>query len=182
MRRVGDELAEDTDAAQGLLDRAFERFEASQPQLAHEVSELLGKPLDETALALGYFLTIAVYLAFDRSFGERLAVVTKEAIVASDAALGLEEELRSEHAEEPVEFDDVVMALQPAVMGFVNEHVEAALDVTRGDDEAETDDAEAADIDDVHKVYRMVLLVTLALSHAVRAPSGTKDTGAEILA
>ena len=54
----------------------------------------------------------------------------------------------------------------PAILAFVNEHVEAALEPTEGEREV--------DVDDVHLVYRCVLLLTLALSHAVLPATGAR--------
>ena len=57
---------------------------------------------------------------------------------------------------------------QPGVLAFVNEHVEAAL-------EPQEDLATEVDVDDVHVVYRSVLVQTLSLSHAVRPTAGGGD-------
>lgn len=149
------------------LDDAFERFERTQPALAQEAAEILGRPLDETALALGYFLTIAVWLAFERSFGARLGEVSEEERKAAAAALELEEQLRAAHSEEPLDLEDVMAIEQPAVLEFLNEHVDAALEPQEGD-------TRDVDVDDVHVVYRNVLVQTLALSHAVSSTIGER--------
>ena len=172
------ELAEDTNASREDLDAAFVRFERTQPQLAERISDLLGKPLDETALALGYFLSIAIWIAFERTFAQRLRQVSADAIQATEDALSLEEELRAAHGEEPFDLDDVVALEQPAVLAFVNEHVDAALDVA-----ARERDERDVDVDDVHSVYRAILVLTLALSHAVAPAGGTLlGKNAELLA
>jgi hypothetical protein len=152
-------------SAKSELDDAFERFERTQPALAQEAAEILGRPLDETALALGYFLTIAVWLAFERSFGTRLAEVSEDARAAAAASLELEEQLRAKHSNEPLDLEDVMAIEQPAVLAFVNEHVDAALEPQEGD-------TREVDVDDVHLVYRNVLVQTLALSHAVSGTMG----------
>lgn len=157
-------LSQEGDAADRELARWFERFEKTQPEIARRANELLSRPLDETALALGYFLTVAVWLAFDRSFHGRLEEVSTEALAAAEAALSLEEELRAAHAEEPLELDDVMAIEQPSLVAFLHEHVDAAL-------EGPAEDGEV-DVDDVDLVYKLVLLETLALSHAVAAPAG----------
>ena len=162
------ELGAEGDHAEDALDAAFERFDETQPALSAYVEELLEKPLDETALALGHFLVIAVWMAFDRSFGQRLGPVTADGLAATIAAVKLEEELRAEHAEEPLDLDDVIAIEQPRVLSFVNEHIDAALEVTDGDAGADTD------VDDVHAVYRSVVILTLALSHAVAPDAGAK--------
>jgi hypothetical protein len=170
------DLAREEESPRSEVDEAFQRFEATQPNVAERMAEVLQKPIDETALALGYFLSIAIWLAFERTFGARLSLVTEEAVRATEDALTLEEELRATHAEEPLELDDVVAMEQPGVVGFIHEHVEAALD-PHG--EAGKD----VDVDDVHAVYRAILVLTLALSHAVTPESGAAwGKGSELLA
>jgi hypothetical protein len=162
------ELADGGLGAKSELDGAFERFEQTQPALAQHAADILARPLDETALALGSFLTIAVWLAFERAFGVRLAEVSEEERAAADSALELEEQLRASHSHEPLELEDVMAIEQPGVLAFVNEHVDAAL-------EPQDADAREVDVDDVHIVYRNVLVQTLALSHAVAAISGSRS-------
>jgi hypothetical protein len=181
------ELAHESDGAQRELDLAFRRFEDTQPSLADKMSDVLAKPIDETALALGYFLSIAIWLAFDRTFGERLSRVTDDSVHATEAAIALEEELRASHGHEPLELDDVVAMEQPGILAFVHEHVEAALDPGVDSDSAEDAGGSAeetgrreVDVDDVHAVYREILVLALALSHAV-TPDGTgAPRGAEL--
>jgi hypothetical protein len=156
------ELAEDSDSARTHLDAAFSRFESSQPQLADSLSRVLARPLDETALALGYFLTIATFLAFEREFGKgRLREVSEDTLEATQQAIELEEELRAAKGDEPFDVDDVVSTEQPSLMAFVHEHIDAALDP------ASTEAHADVDVDDVHVVYRAVVLLALCLSHAV---------------
>jgi len=165
--RIEEELAENGLSPKSDLDDAFGRFERTQGALAARAAQVLARPLDETALALGYFLTIAVWMAFERAFGARLGEVSEQELEAAESALSLEEELRATHAHEPLELEDVMAIEQPGVLAFVNEHVEAALEPT---------DAEPreVDVDDVHAVYRAVLVLTLALSHAVSPVTGTR--------
>jgi hypothetical protein len=180
LAQVEKDLAADTDEARGELDAAFARFERTQPVLADRVSGVLSRPLDETALALGYFLCIAVWLAFERTFAARLGEVSEDALRATEDALSLEEELRAAHSEEPLDLDDVVSLEQPGVIGFVHEHVDAALDVAaRAEGESPDKDV---DVDDVHTIYRTVLVLTLALSHAVTPASGASHRNVELIA
>lgn len=171
LEQVERDLASDSDHARGELDDAFGRFERTQPQLADGISQVLAKPLDETALALGYFLSIAIWLAFERAFGARLGEVSADALKATEDALALEEELRAQNGAEPFDLDDVVAVQQPGVLAFVHEHVDAALDVVaraEGDPGGERE----VDVDDVHTVYRAILVLVLALSHAVQPLGG----------
>ena len=176
------ELAEDSDSTRGELDAAFARFESTQPQLADSLSRVLAKPLDETALALGYFLTIAVWLAFERTFGKtRLREVSSDALDATEQAILLEEELRAAHGDEPLDLDDVVSIEQPGLLAFVHEHIDAALDPGAGERESSQETREV-DVDDVHAVYRAVVLLTLCLSHAVLPVDGASRGTRELMA
>jgi hypothetical protein len=158
---VEDELGEDDEQARTRLDEAFARFERTQPALAERISKTLNGPLDETALALGYFLTLAIWLAFDRVFGSDLVEVTETALGGVEEALALDEQIRLSDPAEAVETDDVVEMEQPDVLTFVREHLDAALEVN----------ASEVDVDDVHAIFHVVLVEILALSYAVRPPS-----------
>jgi hypothetical protein len=187
-------LAEDSPRARDELDGAFVRFEATQPHLADSISQVLARPLDETALALGYFLSIAVWLAFERTFGDaRLREVSADALKATEDAITLEDELRATNGAEPLDLDDVVSLEQPHVLAFVHEHVDAALDPTARaawSDAPDAPDAPAShaaearevDVDDVHAVYRATVLLTLCLSHAVVPVDGASRGREELMA
>jgi hypothetical protein len=158
---VEDELGEDDEQSRARLDEAFARFEQTQPALADRISTALNGPLDETALALGYFLTLAIWLAFDRVFRGDLAEVSETALRSVEEALQLDEQIRLSDPAEAVDSDDVVAMEQPEILSFVHEHLDAALEAN----------AEEVDVDDVHSIYHIVLIEVLALSYAVRAPS-----------
>lgn len=158
---VEDELGEDDEQARSRLDEAFSRFERTQPALADRISRTLNGPLDETALALGYFLTLAIWLAFDRVFGADLGEVTETALRGVEEALQLDEQIRLSDPAEAVDSDDVVAMEQPDTLAFVHEHVDAALEAN----------ADEVDVDDVHSIYHVVLVEVLALSYAVRPPA-----------
>ncbi len=169
---VRSSLAEDDDEARAQLDEAFERFEREQPLLAGYLAEGLGHPLDDTALALGYFLALTVWLSFERAHGEALRTVLESDISATDQLLSLDEELRRTHPDEALDSDDVIAMEQPHLLEFVHEHIDATLEAH----------ADEIDVDDVHAVYRTVLVETLALSYAVRLPTGYPVTKTELLA
>lgn len=161
LSRVEAELSEDGDEAKAGLDDAFGRFESAQPILSSRISEALGKPIDETALALGYFLTLSVWLSFDRAFGGHLAEVGEVELESVEEALALDEQIRLADPAEVVDSDDVIAMEQPHVLSFINEHLEAALEAN----------ADTVDVDEVHAIYRLVLIEVLALSYAVKPPS-----------
>jgi hypothetical protein len=172
LEAVRDELADDDEEARAQLDDAFERFERAQPSLAAYVAETLGRPLDETALALGYFLALTVWLAFDRAHRSHMDEVTEEELVATEELLTLDEELRRADPAESLDSDDVIAMEQPHVVAFVHEHIDGTLDAH----------AEEIDVDDVHAVYRVVLVEILALSYAVQRPEGFPVSKTELLA
>ena len=162
----------DDERVRGDLDQAFERFEREQPVLSAHVGDVLAGPLDETALALGYFLTLVVWICFERAHRGRLDTVTAEAVRATEELLTLDEQLRSADPAEAVDTDDVVAMEQPTLLALVHEHIDATLD----------SHAEAIDVDDVDVVYRLVLVEILALSYAVRQPVGYPVAKTEMLA
>lgn len=185
LEKIERELADDSPRSRDELDGAFARFEASQPHLADCISQVLSRPLDETALALGYFLSITIFLAFERTFGEtRLREVSADALAATEHSIALEEELRAAHGDEPLDLDDVVSIEQPHVLAFVHEHVDAALDpaASGASESASPADPRDVDVDDVHGVYRSIVLLTLCLSHAVVAVDGTVRGRDELMA
>jgi hypothetical protein len=191
LERIEQRLADDSSRGREELDGAFARFETTQPHVADAVSQVLSRPLDETALALGYFLSIAIWLAFEETFGaERLREVSADALQATAAAIALEEELRASRGDEPFDLDDVVSIEQPNVLAFVHEHVDAALDPMRrsareqaaGAGGGGRADADEVDTDDVHSVYRATILLTLCLSHAVVPVDGAARGRDELIA
>ena len=117
--------------------------------------------VDETALALGYFLTLAIWLGFDAAFGAEMAEVTETALCGVEESLKLDEQIRLSDPAEAVDSDDVVAMEQPDILAFVHEHLDAALEANAGE----------VDVADVHSIYRVVLVEVLALSYAVKAPA-----------
>lgn len=177
LERIEQRLADDSSRGREELDGAFARFESTQPHVADAISTVLTRPLDETALALGYFLSIAIWLSFEQTFGEqRLREVSADALQATAAAIALEEELRASRGDEPFDLDDVVSIEQPNVLAFVHEHVDAALTTN------EDGGGREVDVDDVHAVYRATILLTLCLSHAVVPVDGAARGRDELIA
>lgn len=179
LEKIEQELAEDSPGSRDELDRSFARFESTQPQLADALSQLLSRPLDEAALALGYFLTIAVWLAFERTFGTaRVREVSQDALDATEEAINLEEELRAAQGGEPFDFDDIMSIEQPNLLAFVHDHVDAVIERGVRDDAF----SPACDVEDIRIVYRGVMLLTLCLSHAVLPLDGASRNSRELMA
>jgi hypothetical protein len=172
IEEVHEGLAEDEEQARAQLDAAFERFESEQPALAAFVGEALSDPLDDTALALGYFLALAIWMAFGRAHGSDVGEVGLDDIQATRELLELDEELRRADPTEVLDTDDVVAIEQPALLSFVNQHLDATLQAH----------ADTIDVDDVHQLYRTVLIEILTLSYAVKQPVGFPKGKAELLA
>lgn len=161
-------LGSDEAAAEQRLHEAFDRFENDQAVLADRIGSALARTNDEVALALGYFLALAIWLAFSEHQGSRLCTITETAVTSVEEALALDEELRGADPAEAVDSDDVVAMEQPHALNFVNEHVEAALEVHEGE----------IDVEAVHAMYRLILVELLALSYAVQPPDdGLVATG-----
>ncbi|MCC6522391.1 MAG: hypothetical protein IT373_07005 [Polyangiaceae bacterium] len=162
-------LGADEEHAEHRLDDTFGRFESAQPALAARIGAALGRANDEVAVALGYFLSLLVWLAFDRAFGARVAEVSELAVRGVEESLALDEELRRGDPAEAVDSDEVVAMEQPHVLELVHQHLDAALDAH----------AERADVDAVHRVYRLILVEILALSYATAPPAGPVEPSAE---
>lgn len=174
LEKIEEELSGAGDRADTILDASFDRFEERQPELAEYVASVLDRPLDETATALGSFLSIVVFMAFERAFGTRIDEVSADALRATADALALEEELRARAPSEPLDLEDVVAQEQPGILAFIHLHLEAALEDASVDHDV--------DVDDVHLVYQTMLVLTLSLSHAVRPDERSTQGSNELLA
>lgn len=172
MDAVHEGLADNEEEARSQLDQAFEQFEKSQPALATYIGEQLSDPLDDTALALGYFLALAIWMAFERTHGSELGTVSDEELTTARELLDLDESLRRGDPNEMMDSDDIIAIEQPALLSFVNRHLEATLQAH----------ADSIDVDDVAQIYRAVLIEVLALSYAVTKPAGLLAHKAAMLA
>jgi hypothetical protein len=146
---------------------AFSRFDDEQPALGAFLASEFDSLRDDTAQALGYFLSVCVYEAFRRAFGKRLGVADASTVELAKASLELDERMRREDSTEPFESDDIVAMQQPHVMAFVREQIDSVL---APDDEQDV--ARDVDVDDVSAVYRAMLVCILALSQVVRPSRG----------
>jgi hypothetical protein len=151
-------MGDDTETER-QLETAFARFESTQPALSRRFAAALGKPITETTLALGYFLSLAVWLAFDQTFEGRLNEVSDQDLESTFQSVALDEEIRENAPDEIIETDDVVAMEQPEVVEFIREHIDVALE-----------NDEDAEVDEIDNIYRMVLVEVVALSYAVGPP------------
>jgi hypothetical protein len=148
--------------AQQLARASYERLTAQQPALTAYLARKLSASLDDTALALGHMLGVAVYVGFESFAGNALRALTPEAVEAADLALSADEELRRSDPRDALDTEDIVAIDQPALVAFVNEHIERTLE----------QHADVVDVDDVDVVFRAILVEIVALSHAVAPPAG----------
>ncbi len=172
LEHVRRQLVLEGDEAHDRLDEAFEDFEEEQPILASLVGQILSRPLSEPAMALGFFLSVSIWLAFDHTHGSAVQCVGAEELYSTQELVSLDESLRVGESQEPLETADVISMEQPALVEFVHEHMEATLDMRDTDITAS----------ELSLIYRTVLVEILALSYAVAAPVGFPVSKFEVLA
>lgn len=166
------ELIIEGEDAHDRLDEAFEDFEEEQPILASFVGQILSRPLSEPAMALGFFLSLSIWLAFEHTHGSAVQCISSEELHSTQELVSLDESLRVGESREPLETADIIGMEQPALVEFVHQHMEATLDMQGGDMTAS----------ELSLIYRTVLVEILALSYAVTAPMGFPVSKFEVLA
>lgn len=166
-------LDDDDGKLQETLDRGYHDLDSRQPAVAEYASIVLSGVADELIQALGYFLTVTVFLAFREAFPTRLVEVSSDDVAMAAATIEADEELRAADPTELMETDDVVAMGQPALVAFIQHHVEQALEQGASD---------AIDLAALDRVYRGVLIEIVALSHAVAAADGSVGPKREALA
>ncbi len=147
---------------QDHLDVGYRELDRRQPTLSTWLSSELSTGRDETVQSLGYFLIIAVFMAFREAFPKRLREIDDGALHMAIDTLAADEELRANDPTEILESDDVVAMGQPSMISFVQHHVQEAIEQSEGD----------LDLDELDRIYRAVLVQVIALSHAVASPTG----------
>lgn len=138
----------------------FSRCERDQPALAQWMGHALSVPSDDAARGLGASLAITIWNAFRLTVGDRLRRLTREDCEAAEELLRMDEGLRRDNAKEGLESDDVIALHQPEIARFVRARLEDTM----------THFADDIDVDDVDRMYRMLLVEVLALSYAVQPP------------
>lgn len=160
------------DALQDALDRGYAELDRRQPALTEWMAEELSRTEDELVQSLGYFLAVTVYLAFREAFPTRLSEIDEHELRLSEALLSVDEELRATDPREVLDSDDLLALEQPSVLAFVQHHVDEALQ--QGEDEV--------NYEELDRIYRALLVQVIALSHAVRSPTGELGPPREALA
>lgn len=156
------ELEGDDDGLQGALDAGYRDLDRRQPHLAEWLAEQVSGRSDELAQSLGYFLAVAVFLAFREAFPRRLGQVDEGGLRMALDTLSTDEQLRADDPLEVLDSDDVVAMGQPVVLEYVQHHLSEALEQV----------GEAANLDELDRIYRAILVEVIALSHAVEGPPG----------
>ncbi len=165
-------LEADEDQLQEALDRGYRELDRMQPHLAPWIAEELSSGRDELVQSLGYFLSITIFMVFREAFPTRLVSVHESEIRVATELLAVDESLRANDPHEILESDDVVAMGQPAVVGFIQHHVEEAMTQSEGD----------IDLEELDGVYRALLIEVIALSHSVTSPTGELGPSREMLA
>ena len=160
------------DALQDALDRGYAELDRRQPTLTEWMAEELSSTEDELVQSLGYFLSVTVYMAFREAFPTRLAEIGPSELQLAEDLLAADEELRAADPTEVLDSDDLLAMDQPSVLAFVKHHVDEALQ--QGD--------EGVNFEELDRIYRAMLVQVIALSHAVRSPTGELGPPREALA
>lgn len=159
---VEEQLDVDDDAIQGVLDGGYRELDRRQPALSAWLAEEVSDREDELAQSLGYFLAIAIYLAFREAFGARLGEIDEHGLALALETLSMDEELRASDPADTLTSDDVIALGQPVLIDFIQHHMREAIEQA-GDE---------VDVESLDRVYRAVLVEIIALSHAVLPPDG----------
>ena len=155
-------LEEGDEDLQAFLDQHYRQLELNQPALSEWLSAELASVRDELVQSLGYFLLVTVYMAFAETFSSRLTEIDAQGVVLAEQSLLVDQEVRANNPRRVVESDDIVAMDQPAVLAFVQHHVDEAL--SQSDDDI--------DLGDLERIYRAMLVEVISLSHAIATPSG----------
>ena len=135
------------------LDVAFRRLESEQPELAGFIASELSELEQPEAQALGYFLFLTVYLAFEEAFHRRVRRLEPEDLDAALEQLVVDGEVRSQTCPAGSYSEDVVAVGQPALMDTIRGEIKAA----------------AEKIPEVDPILQALLVEVVALTQAVSA-------------
>lgn len=111
-------------ALQPPLDAAFRTLEREQPALAEFLAAELSEIEVPEAQALGYFLFLAVFIAFRDSFGSRLCAIASDDLETVLDRLLADGDIRSRTSPTETYSEDVIALGQPALMRLVRAEIE----------------------------------------------------------
>jgi hypothetical protein len=138
------------------LDHGFHAMQARQPALAEYMAGEISQLPAARVQGLAYFLCVLVYRSFEEAFGARLARVELDDINGMLARLIADSELRAQWASGVTYSEDAIAVGQPALVNVLREEV----------DRAASDEPEIA-WEAIDPFYESLLVVVLALTHAV---------------
>ena len=133
------------------LDSAFRRLESEQPELAGFIAGELSELEQPEAQALGYFLFLLVYLAFEDAFARRLRKLEPEDLDSALEQLVADGEVRSQTCPAGSYSEDIVAVGQPALMDTIRGEIKAA----------------AERIPEVDPILQAILVEVVALTNVV---------------
>src|SRR6187551_2044260 len=146
----------EADESPAAFDEMYEEFEDRQPVLADHIGEVLSQPLQDSSVALGYFLSVSIWAAFDQTLGTALDAISPDELRSTTELFALDQDLRGQAPLDRLDTDDVVAMEQPALVEFVHESIQSTLRAQRG----------KLDTSELGEIYRMLLIEILALSYA----------------
>jgi hypothetical protein len=137
------------DALRVELDATFRRLELRHPALAELLAGELAEIESGASQALGYFLFLTVYLAFEQRFGARLGPIAHLQLDAALQRLVTDSEVRERCAPQTCS-EDVLALGQPALMQLIDREIR-----------------KASDTDALVPMFEVLLVELLVLSEAV---------------
>lgn len=164
IEEVEERLDGDEDHIQETLDAGYNELDRMQPILAGLIANEIADQTDELVQSVGYFLAVTVFLAFRAGFANRMNEITAEALQAAIDSLQTDEELRAEDSTSAdIDSSDVIAMGQPALLDYITHHLQEAIE------QAEPNPP----YDNLERIYRVILVQVIAMSHAVLAPDGS---------
>lgn len=172
LEQLRNQLLMQADRSPAAFDAMFQEFEEQQPILADHVGSVLSGSLKDAAVALGYFLSVSIWAAFNQTLGTSLDSISVEELRSTAELFALDQDLREERPQESLDTSDVIFMEQPALVEFVHESIQGTVRANNGQ----------LDQEEVRQIQQMLLIEILALSYAVRSPAGFPLTKSEVLA
>jgi hypothetical protein len=145
------------------LDAGFRDMEGRQPNLARFIASEITQLPGPRVQALGYFLAVLIFRAFEEAFGTRLGCVPTHDMTHMLERLIADGELRSGGAAGSSYSEDAIAIGQPALVGLLRSEVDRAV--------AEDPNAPWEALDGF---YESLLVMVLVLTQAV-APRSARD-------
>ncbi|MCX7808152.1 MAG: hypothetical protein N2515_06060 [Deltaproteobacteria bacterium] len=154
------------EAFEQAMEQAYRQMEERQPTLTAWLVAQFTFHENELVQSVAFFLAVSVYMAFREAFPTRLQTIDAAQLELAIETFITDESIRQEDPIEVMETDDIIAVGQPAVVHFIQSHV----------DEAIGQAGENPPLDAFDHVYRSLLVEVVALSHAVSPPHGLPES------